>query len=82
MESLLLLFLDIKALAETLNTTGGVKDALLAGKERMTFRADVNFQERLCAHCFKRVAASAAHCGFHKFWMYPAFHLFSQVYLW
>jgi len=42
-----LLFRQIEALAETFNTAGRVKDALLPGEEWMTFRANVHLQDWL-----------------------------------
>jgi hypothetical protein len=73
------LFFDVKAFPEALDTTGGVKNALLPGKEWMAFRANVNLQKRFRTHCFKGIAAGATYRGFHKVWMDSLFHLFSQI---
>jgi hypothetical protein len=74
-----LLFRQIEALAETLDTTGRVKNTLLPGKERMAFGANVRLQDRFGTHGFKYIPTGAAHCGLNKFWMYSLFHDNSQI---
>jgi hypothetical protein len=70
----LLFFLQVEAFAETLNTTGGIKDALLTSEERMALGADINLQQRFDAQRLKAVATGANNCGLYIVWMNSLFH--------
>jgi hypothetical protein len=73
-----LLFRQIEAFAEPLDTASRVKNTLLPGEERMAFGAHVRLQDRFGTHGFKCIPTGAAHCGLNKFWMYSLFHGASQ----
>jgi hypothetical protein len=78
-DSCLFFFLQVKASAETLHATGGIKYALLSSKEWVTIGTDINLQNRLDAFCLKAVATSTCYCGFYVIWMYSFFHGLSQI---
>src|SRR5260221_13388188 len=54
---------DVEALPETLNPAGRIKHALLARVERVTLRANINFEDRLRAADGERAAACARDRG-------------------
>jgi hypothetical protein len=79
-----LLFFEIKALAEALHAASAVKDALLPGEEGMTVRADIYAQILLDACCFEGIAARAGdgclsklgvNSRFHRVSMYPFYSI-------
>jgi hypothetical protein len=79
-----LLFFEIKALAEALHAASAVKDALLSGEEGMAVRANVYAQILLDACGFEGIAARAGdgclsklgvNSRFHRVSMYPFYSM-------
>jgi hypothetical protein len=73
--TLYLLFVrQVEALAETLDATSRVKDALLTSEEWMALRADINLQNWFDAQCFETVTTGTTDRGLNIIWMDSFFH--------
>ena len=73
-----LLFFEIKALAEALHSASAVENALLPGKEGMAVRADIYSEILLNTGCREGVAARAGHGCLSKFGVNSRFHRVSM----
>ncbi len=61
-------------LVEPLNSTGGIEELLLAGEERMAFRADFHLQIARCGSRFEHIATDAGNNRPLIVGMYAFFH--------
>ena len=69
----------VETLLETVNTSAGINQLLLAGKERMALGADFNLQFGLDRPRLKRLTAYATDDGLAIFGMDLFFHAFSPL---
>ena len=69
----------VETLLETVNTSTGINQLLLAGKERMALGADFNLQFGLDRPRLKRLTAYATDDGLAIFGMDLFFHAFSPL---
>ena len=63
-------------LLESLNTSAGINELLLTGKERMTLRAYIYTEICLCGACFYNITASACNLCLFIFGMNILSHFF------
>ncbi len=64
-----MLLVDVVLLFELLDTSTAVDELLLACKERMALRADIEPHLRLCGSDHECVPACASYFTFHVVWM-------------
>lgn len=73
------LLIEIKTPLEAVNTSAGVYQLLLTGEERVTLRANVNYDILLCGASFNNIAASTTNCCLIIVRMYTLFHVVSPL---
>jgi hypothetical protein len=72
-----LFLVEIEALAETLDTTSGIENALLASVEWMALRAHIHLEDRLCAANGEGVATGTRYRRLNILGMNSGFHGYS-----